>query len=134
MALGRQAAAKPGEAAVGADHAVAGHHDRQRIAAVGGADGAHRLRFADASRKFTVADRRAIRNAAQFFPLDLRDGLLIFPRWIQNQARKTKYGDSGYVVESCTWCPTRDCTRRVNGLQYGLEGVRHEAAGGVGIE
>ena len=39
--LGRQAAAEAGQAAVAANHAMAGQHDRQRIATVGGADRTH---------------------------------------------------------------------------------------------
>ena len=55
--LGRQAAAVSGQRAVGADHAMAGHDDRQRIGPVGQADRATGVRIADATRQFRVADR-----------------------------------------------------------------------------
>src|SRR5690606_6273877 len=66
--LGRQAAAEAGEGAVGADHAVAGQDDRQRVAAVGGADRAHRCGAADAQRKLRIADGAAIGDIPQRQP------------------------------------------------------------------
>ena len=47
---------------------MAGHHDRQRVAAVCGAHRAHRLRLPDAARQLAVADRLGVGNARQFLP------------------------------------------------------------------
>ena len=55
--LARQAAAIAGEAAVRADHAMAGHDDADRVLAVGESGGADGLGLADAPRQLGVADR-----------------------------------------------------------------------------
>src|SRR6185437_5005808 len=67
-ALGRQAAAVTGEIAVAADHAMAGHDDRQWIRAIRGADRAHRIRPPDAARDVQVTGGLAIRNRQQRAP------------------------------------------------------------------
>ncbi len=51
-----------GEPARGPDHAVAGHHDRQRVPAQRLRDGAHRARPADATRHTRVRRDGAIRD------------------------------------------------------------------------
>ena len=56
-ALHVQAAAEAGERAVGADHAVARQDERERVLAVGGADGARGIRTeAEPPRLLAVAD------------------------------------------------------------------------------
>src|SRR5437762_9406801 len=51
-----------GEPARGPDHAVTGHHDRQRVPAQRLRDGAHRARLADAARHTRVRRDGAIRD------------------------------------------------------------------------
>src|SRR6185437_6620544 len=48
--LGFQSAGKAGQPAIAAEYAVAGRDDRDRVAAVGGADRARRLGMADLPR------------------------------------------------------------------------------------
>ena len=57
--LAMQAAAITGEALVRADDAMAGQDDRDRIGAVGGADGAHGFRQADFRGERAVTRRLA---------------------------------------------------------------------------
>src|SRR5262249_32620354 len=74
-ALAVEAAAIAGERAVLADHAVAGHDDRDRIAAVDHADRAHRVGTADGLCELAVAPGGAGRNPAQrrpYLPLEHR--------------------------------------------------------------
>src|SRR6185437_12294359 len=67
-ALGRQTAAEAREAAVRADHAMAGHDDRQRVLAVGRTHGARCLRIAELARDRAVVRRLAVWDAQQFEP------------------------------------------------------------------
>src|SRR4051794_18186970 len=62
-ALGVQAAGVPGQGAVRADHAVARRDDRDRVAAVGAADGAGDAR--QLAGELAVGDRLAVRDLAQ---------------------------------------------------------------------
>src|SRR5262245_10303368 len=57
-----------GQLAVGADHAVAGDHDPDRVGAVGGADRTRRRGRADRAREVPVRDRPAGRDAPQGLP------------------------------------------------------------------
>jgi hypothetical protein len=59
---------KPVSRAVGADEAVARQHDRQRVAAVRGADRARRPRRADLASLRAVAAGRAIRDLGEREP------------------------------------------------------------------
>src|SRR4029450_5611909 len=63
-----EATAIAGERAVLADHAMAGHDDRDRVAAVDHADRAHRIGAADCAGQLAVALRSARGNVAQGFP------------------------------------------------------------------
>ena len=63
-----QSAAIAGERRIGADDAVTGHDDRDRVGAIGQAHRAHRLGLPDAGRQRAIADRAAARDAAQFVP------------------------------------------------------------------
>src|SRR5206468_6652373 len=54
-----------GEAAVRTDHAMAGDDDRDRVPAVGGADGAHRARPPDLPRERAVGDGLAERDLSE---------------------------------------------------------------------
>src|SRR4051794_24471084 len=67
-ALALEAAAIIGEVPVDADEAVAGHDDRQRIGAVGGADGASRLRSAKPLGESPVAEGPAGSDPAKSSP------------------------------------------------------------------
>src|SRR5918994_2772204 len=67
-ALALEPAAVAGEGAVRADHAVARHDDRDRVAAVGEADGADLARVAERERERAVGGRLAIRDAEQQVP------------------------------------------------------------------
>ena len=66
--LAVEAAAVAAQAAVGADDAVAGDDDRDRVLAVGPADGPARARLTDAPGQLGVGDRAAVRNSAQLMP------------------------------------------------------------------
>src|SRR3954452_8908411 len=66
--LGRQPAAVAGERAVGADHAVARHDDRDRVLAVGGADGAERGRVPDLAGDLAVGGGLPVRDLQQRIP------------------------------------------------------------------
>ena len=64
MVLGFQPASKAGQAAVAAEHAMAGGDDRDRVTAVGGADRARRFWPADLARdtleKVMLTEMRAL--------------------------------------------------------------------------
>src|SRR5882762_7644166 len=66
--LALQPASVAGQRSVGADHAVAGNDDRDRIAGVGEAHGARRRGMADAPRDLAVADGLAVGNVLQGAP------------------------------------------------------------------
>ena len=66
--LAVEAAAKTGERVIGADHAMTGHNDGDRIGAIGKADGADRLRPPDLGGQCAIAQRLADRNGAQRRP------------------------------------------------------------------
>src|SRR6478609_1751167 len=66
--LARQAAAIAGQRSVGADHAMAGHDDADRVLAIGEAGGAYRPGLADAPRELGVADGAAAADLAQGAP------------------------------------------------------------------
>src|SRR5579862_7702960 len=67
------------------DDAMAGHDDRDGIAAVGGADGAHRPRRADLFGEAAVAPGFSIRNVAQFLPdALLKSGAVDFERKVES--------------------------------------------------
>ena len=68
MRLGRQPAGKAGQRAITADHPMAGHDDGDRIAAVGGADGAGRTGLAQALGQLPVGARLAVRDLQQAVP------------------------------------------------------------------
>ena len=68
MILGLQSAGKAGQSAVAAEHAMAGRDDRDRVAAVGGADRARRLGPADLARDLAIAAGLAERNRQQRGP------------------------------------------------------------------
>src|ERR1019366_7449684 len=55
--LHRQPAAVPHQLSLGADHAMAGHHDGHRVGAIGGTHGAHRPRGSEGRRNLQVAAR-----------------------------------------------------------------------------
>ena len=63
-----EAAAVAGQRAVGADHAVAGDDDRDRVAVVGAADRARRGGLADRARDVAVAGGLAERDPEQRRP------------------------------------------------------------------
>ena len=89
--LEREPATEAGQAAVGADHAMAGHHDRQRVAPVRRADCAHRGGRPDARRDAGVALDRVVRNARERVP----DALLEWrTRW-----RELKFESASGAVE-----------------------------------
>jgi hypothetical protein len=67
-AFALQAAGVAGEGAALADHAVAGDDDRDRVAAVGEADGAAGARHAEAGGELAVAGGGAERDRAQRAP------------------------------------------------------------------
>src|SRR4051794_10780632 len=67
-ALAADLAAVAGHRPIGADHAMAGDHDRQRVAAVGGADGAAGGGPADRAGELAVARRLAVRDREQSRP------------------------------------------------------------------
>src|SRR3954451_5800596 len=66
--LAVQPAAVAGEAAVRADDPVAGHDDRDRVAAVGGADRPRPVRAPDLPGDLAVAARLAVRDRGQRLP------------------------------------------------------------------
>src|SRR4051794_14927448 len=68
VALAVEAAAVPGEAAVGADHAMARHHDRHRVASVRRADRPRAVGRPDLPGDLTVAAGLAVRDRAQGVP------------------------------------------------------------------
>src|SRR5215218_4348464 len=67
-ALAVEPAAVAGQAAVAAEDAMAAHDDRERVAGVGGADGARQRRVAQLARQLAVRRRLAVRNAADQRP------------------------------------------------------------------
>src|SRR4051794_11674503 len=67
-ALAFQAASVAGERPVGADDAVAGDDDGDRVAAIGGADRARGPGALDALGELAVADRLAVGDRAQRLP------------------------------------------------------------------
>src|SRR5947209_635135 len=62
------AAAVSRHGTIRADHAMTGYDDRNRVAAVRETYRAHRVRIADASREFSVADRLPETNFAKPLP------------------------------------------------------------------
>src|SRR5690606_14175215 len=85
--LGGQAAAETGERAIGADHPVAGQHDGQRVAAVGGADRAHRGGTPDVARQVAVAPGASVGNRSQRPPhLALEAGAMQRQRQVERLA------------------------------------------------
>ena len=69
--LAMQAAAVFGERAIRPDQAVAGHHDADRIGAVGGAYGADRGGLADAFGEVAISHGLSRRHLAQIAPHEL---------------------------------------------------------------
>jgi len=67
-ALDQQPAAEAGERAVGADDAVAGNDDRQRVRAVREAHGACASGVAEAARQLAIGDGLTIRDGPQRLP------------------------------------------------------------------
>src|SRR5439155_17534185 len=61
--LARQAAAEADQLPASAHHAVAGHHDRQRVAVARDADRAGRVRLADLGGDLAVRGRFAVRDS-----------------------------------------------------------------------
>src|SRR4051794_2265297 len=79
--LALHAAAVPGERAGAADHPVAWHHDRDRVAAVREPDRARRPRAPDAARELSVTDGLAVLDVEKLPPdrsLKLRP---LHPQW-----------------------------------------------------
>src|SRR5262245_54572074 len=66
--LALDATAESGEVAVGADHPVARHDDRQRVAAVRGADGSGEVAVAEPASLLSVAHSLAIGDRPQRLP------------------------------------------------------------------
>src|SRR5262249_44143519 len=66
--LAFEAPAVAGERPVGADHAMTGNNDRNRVPPVGKADGARSRRLPDAARQLAVRDRFTEGNLAQLLP------------------------------------------------------------------
>src|SRR5437016_629405 len=66
--LAPQPAAVPGQRAVGADHAVAGHDEAQAVVAVGSSDRAHRGPATDRRCDIGVGARRTGRNGKKRIP------------------------------------------------------------------
>src|SRR6478609_3945270 len=66
--LGLDATAEAGQRAVGADDAMAGHDDADRVLAVGSADGAGLVRVPEPARLLAVADRLPVGDGAQRLP------------------------------------------------------------------
>src|SRR5205823_7029773 len=67
-ALDQQPAAEAGERAVGADDAVAGNDDRQRVRAVRETHGACPADVAEAARQFAIGDGLTIRDGLERLP------------------------------------------------------------------
>ena len=68
LLLAREPAAVAGQRAVGADHAMAGHDDRQAVIAVGAADRAHGFRLTDAAASSAYEHVVPGRNLLQRLP------------------------------------------------------------------
>src|SRR5438477_10429987 len=67
-ALAGEAATVAGETLVGADHAMAGDHDRDRVLVVGETDRARGLRLADPFGDLSVGARLGVGNLEQRLP------------------------------------------------------------------
>src|SRR3546814_17380169 len=117
---------RSGQRTVGADHAVAGEHDRDWIASVRRAHRSHRLRLADAARDVAVAPGLPVGNLRQRPPdlalerradrLQRQVGRLQRPGDIGHQLRtrsphnrviseKRPLGTGVVVTGGNWWCP-----------------------------
>jgi len=68
------------EGAIGGDDAVAGNHDRNRVAAIGGADRARGPRPPDPAGELGIATGRAKGYALQFLPHQALKGCAFHPQ------------------------------------------------------
>lgn len=124
--LGGQPAGIAGEAAIGANDAVAGDDERNRIAAIGEADGARSTRLAKGCGERLIAAGLAGRDGAELRPdalLELRAG--------RRHSQPIKGGElSGEIGGDCS----RDGRRRQRRGAGAIKAESGEAAGVIGFE